>query len=421
MTLTLAHDFHMKRVPHQRDLRARQELLGQLGLEHDPFEYGVAENELAANDRYSTFYSYYVPAPLYPTPDVDALRELRQPRQAFIFGKIGSGKTTLRAVLESDLRTRSARHLVITYYLGDAQTERIPPEKHWNALARVWALDLFIQVVERFNPLNATPNAKQIESLREAVAIGGRPLQFLLRRILDYPVPRDPKGYGSYFPLVGRFAAQYVPDTTALRELLSQVRAHTITEVETRTGTDALEELYLAAKRWEFEEVVILVDGVDNLTQDPQEMVEMLKPLLVQLQVWQKKKMFAKFFLPIALRDRLSNFAARGLKQDYFAATIHWDEAALRGMLTQRFRAARSRLVSFDQLAEGAGGKNLTRKIIKESDGTPRATLRGASDLLSSGIFLQTQTRPADGFTNKHIAIARALPEPTRKIHQASG
>ena len=145
----------------------RQRFINQIGLFHDPFETPVAEQEVGR--VHDVFYSYYSPpASFYPQGEL-SLKNLRHPHHAFVFGNPGSGKSTLRLTLEADCRTVLDNTLTITNILGEDIENPPSFESHGVRLSRALAIDLTLSIIERFNPLDASPNKKQIRALQQQI------------------------------------------------------------------------------------------------------------------------------------------------------------------------------------------------------------------------------------------------------------
>ena len=74
--------------------KREQFLKSTLRLSHDPFAYAVAELEVLANDADPSFFSYFVDPPYESSTSL--LEALKEPTHSAVYGKVGSGKTTLR-------------------------------------------------------------------------------------------------------------------------------------------------------------------------------------------------------------------------------------------------------------------------------------------------------------------------------------
>jgi len=140
----------------------RGNFIKKIGLNHDPFETPVAEQELTrVQDR---FYSYFS-TPLMSSSQEGLLRRLRKPQSSFVFGEPGSGKSTLRLTLEADCRTVLDGTLAINHALGEDIKRPLSYEEHGARLARALTVDLTLAIIEQFSPLHP-PTSNQIESLK---------------------------------------------------------------------------------------------------------------------------------------------------------------------------------------------------------------------------------------------------------------
>jgi len=380
---------------------ARTTYLRTIGLALDPFATPVAEQELAlsayaligdetrpASDEQlsrPSFFAYYTPPSIKEGQTL--LQRLRQPLSAFIYGPPGAGKTALRLILEADIRSVPEHTLVVSYILSDDVRHALTPEQHWNRLRRALAIDLFVQIVEQFNPLSPPPTPQQIFVLRNQLALGGHALRRLVMRLLDDPEPKAFLGLGMLWPAIDRTAVRYVSRSESLIALIKQSLPKDWFPTSTPIGPLALQESFQAARLWGFERIFLLIDGLDTRQRTKAYMMESVNPLLEEIETWQVQSVFPKFFLPIELQSAVQGRLSRVGRDLHFSAIetkIRWDEASLQSILIERFRAARSRRLGFDDLAgPGLEGK-LDALILRAANGSPRRLLQIVSSLMDS-------------------------------------
>ena len=371
------------------DRAARQVYLDTIGLTRgDPFALPVNEQELeffppaAPSDaRQPSFFDLVIPPPLSGLPHMsvdESLKLLREPRTNLIYGVPGSGKTTLRWALDALLRQKPDRTLSVTYCSFPDQFEA---DNHWQAIAQELAVDLFVQIVEQIES-STRPTPDQIAALRTQIVVGG--LTRLIDRILSDPPPSSLWGLGDYWPSVNRSTVRRVSSSPALVELLQHSRPPHDYLLMPRTGREALIVGLEAAQLWGFDRVLVLVDGVDTPGHDQRSMQALIQPLIDALPDWEAHQMIFKFFLPRELQEpivpMLQRVASRLTSPPLESIIGPWDDASLRRLLAQRFRAGGSRRVSFEAGPELAG--RLDDLLIKSAQGLPRRLLQLASRLI---------------------------------------
>lgn len=367
----------------------RSALLTRMGFSHDPFSQSVAEIEITGLSGFANFFSYFTSPHLTPAPENSTLpQSLRESNHVLIFGRPGSGKTTLRFLLEADCRTVLDDTLVVTLYFGDDIPHHWTAQQYWQALAKNLATDLFLQVVEQFNPLSHTTTAKQVDALHQQFLVGGRPLRRLAERILADPSPNDARGIASYFPAIGKFPIRYIAPARELLDLIDSCRSTQSISSSVPDGWEAVQEGLDAAHQWGYERILVLVDGVDNRFRASKEMKGLIQPLLDKLPFWSAENVFFKYFLPVELERPLATLG-KDLLSGGFSATIEWSDDSLRELMVQRFRAAGSRYVSFDQVVDATLPYPLDDQIIRLAHGSPRELLRFASEFVN---YLATNT-----------------------------
>jgi hypothetical protein len=377
---------------------ARQKYLIRLGLTGDPFLLPNAEEEIAFSGHLlapltrtgpegvegafvvPSFFNYYTQP--FTAPDGKRLLQvLRQPGWAFVFGERGSGKTTLRLNLEAAIRRRPGHTLVVSYsFTRDIESS----ESYWNRLAQSLALDLFIQLVEEFNPLNpSTP--EQSASWRDILILGGPTLARLAQHFLEATKPSGSFGFGDLWAPVDRsdflrpalnYVERYQQLVDVLRSALADARG-----AQAPCGQAAVQAGLQLAQLWGYQHIFFLVDNFDAGERSIEAMLGLARPLLQMPAEWQPYKISGKFFLPLELKPHLPHSL---LPKPAFDVTIAWDEVGLRALVESRFRAAGARYRGFDDLAGLGLEGNLDQQLIEWAKRSPRRLLEIISRLLDA-------------------------------------
>lgn len=384
-----------------RSLTPRQAYLAQLGLDGDPFALPVAEQELA----FSAFsaaetaeraargtpvafsYAYFFPPPIYTPDQKPLIKALRAFQPAFIYGRPGDGKTTLRLILSAEARRTPDHTLIVTYPLDEDLAGPLTLEEHWQRLAGALAIDLFVQIVEQFNPLDPPPSLEKIHHLREVLRLGGAPVRRLAQRLLDEPETSAPLGFARLWPMVKRPAVRYVARPPALMDLLKRAMLMSAGLVSPPRERAAWLNGLMAARAWGFQRVFVLTDGVDARHRAVPEMLALVRPLLDQLAEWSTRQVAGKFFLPVELEGPVARYLAvhpTQLPVPAFSATMSWDDEALRGLLRRRFEAHGSRQLGFDDLAGPDLEGRLDEALLRSAERNPRRLLLTVSALLNA-------------------------------------
>lgn len=364
----------------------RGNFIKKIGLNHDPFETPVAEQELTrVQDR---FYSYFS-APLLSSSQEGLLRRLRKPQSSFVFGEPGSGKSTLRLTLEADCRTVLDGTLAINYALGEDIKRPLSHEEHGARLARALTVDLTLAIIEQFSPLHP-PTSNQIESLKRQVLTGGRQLQRLLRTLLEKMAlleesAMDPVwGISQVWKVIGKAPTKYVG---ASKELENVLRELILPNQRDNLSWDDFWYGISVAQEWGFKRFFILVDGVDARQRTPGAMLGLIAPLLDIIPSLEEKNIYPKMFLPVEIKHGVKDYLGahlKGLPFEMFFSIMEWDDIAMRRLLAQRFRAAMSGSgpyhAGLDSLA--TPNLNLDEKLINAAEGSPRRLLGIVSNLI---------------------------------------
>jgi hypothetical protein len=379
-------------------------LLETLGLSHDPFASPVAEQELhifgeqksaeahnADDTKEKThhkephFFSYYIDPkdPKFHKPILEALREARN---GLIFGRPGSGKTTLRYTLEAECRVVYDRTLVVTYELGDKIVQPPPAVEHWGRIAAELAVDLFIQVIEQLDTL-AEPTNGQKQQFQAQMSLVWSRLRRTIILMMENDYSQQPNGLATLWPRLNRPATHYIAQSPKIRELIEGCLPLEHPIPNPLFGAELLIAGVTAAKAWGFKQIFVLVDGVDGQEREVANMLSLIKPLLENLAQWQAQDLFFYFFLTEEMQEPIAEAYSEtlnNLSHPPISYTIKWDITLLLELLHQRLWAAGSRLPGFNALATVGLENKLEDYLVQAAQNSPRRLLRLVSALIDA-------------------------------------
>jgi hypothetical protein len=368
----------------------RKKFIQSLGLNHDPFQTPVAEQELRHVQE--TFYSYFSPP---PSTQGDLLSALRHPQHAFIFGQPGSGKSTLRLTLDADCRTVLNGTLAITYILGEDIKRSLSHDEHGKRLAKALVIDLTLAVIEKFNPRSPFPSDEKLQGLRSLLPAAGRQLNRFLKSLHDQLTQPDNGdmdpvwGLSKEWRILGKAPVKHIGKSAELRALIDNLLLPS-SEKET-VGWDTFWGGLNVAKRWGFSQFFVLVDGVDTREREQQEMMNLIIPVLQQLRTLDTKSVFIKFFLDESLgavTEKYLESIEKGLHKRVFFSIMNWDEISLQQLIIQRFRSATDKAPAYtglDSLSEP--GLRLDEALLRQANGSPRRLLEMISQLIDTHLI----------------------------------
>ncbi len=362
-------------------------LLKTLELSHDPFASPVAEQEINKGDKNQRpyFFSYFVDNSGCEKPIWQTLREQRN---GFIFGEPGLGKTTLRLILADEYRATDDRTLVVTYNLGDEISTPYTLDDHRKKITVELAIDFFIQIIERLDEMESFPTEKQISALQRQLSLiwHSTTIRYVIRHLMPRVTSSTPYGIASVWRFLNRPPVRYITPSNRIKRILQYCSDDAIEVIKPAATPQALmAEGLAAAKLWGFDRVAVLVDGVDAHFRSVQQMYNLIKPLLENISLWQRKHLFFYFFLPQELEPQLPpKKQNQTLTYPPFYYTIKWNSNTLAQLIKQRFKAAGSRLYGFNDIAAPEWNGQLEQKIITAANGSPSKLLEVASALIDA-------------------------------------
>lgn len=387
---TTAGESHSGRIrPANDSPYTREQFLKVLGLEFDPFQLPVSEQELAFTNRPQSIgdnrsLQYFVPPTQLSIGGDSLLQALRQTGLGLIYGEYGMGKTSLRLAVEARCRREPDGTLVTSYLFGPSARRGMSFAEHRRLLAKEMAIDAFVQILEQFQPGTTALTPGRVRAMASLITAGGPHLKRLATRIAYDPVLEDGDGLEVYWHFVKRFAVRHVDPHDKLRELLKQ--SLEVREAPGNTFTNDWNRCVDAVKSWGFDRIFVLVDGIDNRQSSPEQMLALLMPLLRKVPTLAEQSISLKLFLPLVLKESLDQFQSNQPEQfddiHVFGVVLGWNREALRRLWEARFRAGGSRRVGLDDLASKDFDQSLDELIFNAAQGSPRRLLQLINTLI---------------------------------------
>lgn len=366
-------------------ITSRVEYLRFMGLKWDPFATGVAEQELAfaAGVALDEKIHSQMPLTFFIPPTIDEkliLSLLQKPQPAVVFGVPGQGKTTLRLALTALSRRTQRKRLMVTF----AMPKKLDSEPSWEMfapqLSKQCAIDLFVQIVEHFNPILDKPKDAQIEALGRVLAFAGRPLARLIHGILAKPEMDGRLGLADRWHAVDRLPVRAVQRTPELLQLIEKI-ATQIKQASKHVPGD-WQQAVEVANMWGFNEIFVLIDGVDTWSRSRKEMGALVEPFLRQLPMWENGRIYGKFFLPTDLKENVLSLWPKEYKNQLIE--LQWNKEQLRQLLQVRLAAGGSRRVDLNGFVHPEWQADLTEMLIEVAQGSPRRLLKMTSALIDA-------------------------------------
>lgn len=360
--------------------------------------------------------------------------ELRAPGHAFVYGKPGAGKSTLRLALETHLRAFPDATLAVTYEPGRAVEEavaaalvaaeheaeknraladKVARDAHLRILTAALAVDLFIQIVEQFGYRQTPPTEKQNRALSSLIRTADPRLKQVIDRLIRGKDAADLWGFAWLWRRLDRPVVQPVVRTLPLRNWLMSLSEtldqHAHDPEEPLPAPAVWQRALDTARLWGFEHVYIMVDGLDTYWRRPSEMLTLFDPLLQLLPSLAAQNVSLKAFLPLELRSSVTRrLPACGVTPDQtHVIDLEWTDRRLQAVLLARYRAAGSRRLSLNDLVEPALHDNIDELLIEAAAGSPRRLLLILHELVETHITRQPVQRPITSDELKE-AIVRA-------------
>lgn len=388
----------------------RNDYLRSIGFILDPFALVEAEQEYAFGDEMrlnghvkssdvfleappSELFSplaYYVdPRERWQRPI--ALEQTLKEGHVLVYGERGMGKTTLRLAAEASVRGEARRTLFVTYRLGPDADRLATLAHHFELLLGALTIDLFIQIIEKFDVVGPLPDAEKTKRLAQLIAANSPQLSTVIDKLRDSNTAEPSRIWGyakewrSYDRPVVRPVNRSVALTTWLDELAAEVAAvawPTAGPVQHPPG-EQWRQAVATAHLWEFPVIFVAADGIDTRERDRERMLAMMRPLLAAAASLAMDKVYLKCFLPAELQKPIAVDLADG-GAAFTVIRLRWSEKHLRELLGERFRVAGSRRSGFNNLVEPALRDDFDGQLLRQAQGSPRRLLQLASRLIAT-------------------------------------
>lgn len=381
-------------------LDIRSHFLRAHGLGHDPFSTAVAEYELYA-DGLSHLFSYLIPLNTLYTADRSPAAGPSLLTNTVIYGGVGSGKTALRFQTEALNRIARNRTLVTSYVFDDTAPD-VSMAALIVQLAASLTTDLFIQLVEQFNPPLLPIEPAMVASV-SALLWESSSIQPAIRDRILAVSAGDGADLSVCWPLLRRPAVVSVPLSSGLRDLIRDCLAVS-PAVKANDQDDLLTRAMEVVKLWGYKHVVVLVDLGPNCNLTDDHTSARIQGLLQIIDRYRLSPLRFRLFMPSSfspwLRKGLTAFDGDGAFEERH---IFWTHTQLRAALAQRFRASGTRGEGLYTLADDQLAPMLDDIVIESAKGSPRRMIELVGALLNAHLMRGHTARPINRQTWRHL------------------
>jgi hypothetical protein len=325
------------------DLEAQIDLwvrTSDIGLTFDPFR----ERDAA----YDPHLSHYL-------VDSGAFADLLKSKPSFVFAPVGGGKTAFRVRLTHACRTGEGERPIFPIVLTTVDPLMPFLQDLLKSAASEFLLH-FLYVPQHFETLDHDTQQRIYNYV--AQNLGGDLANHLgqIASILN-KIEVD----GDWCALVESFdpaaCSLYIPpNLSEIRGFLRRLEQIAPSESEDRSLKWWFTELRMLTLRLGYQEIFVLIDGLDaylETQRDPERALELLKPFLDAALPWTKRNIYLKLFLPIELENPIRS-QHNLLTDSATFDTISWKADELRQVVAQRLRAAATQrrvITSLDALS----------------------------------------------------------------------
>jgi hypothetical protein len=397
-------------------------LQGTLKLNHDPFLNPTAEKEVQIKPEDSPFFSYFAETPYivnapYRKDDTLLLDKLKEPGTAVVYGEAGSGKTTLKYMLEWLCREIPERTLIVSYNLGKGEPLNPDINARWNKLAEAIAIDLFIQALEQFDTVRpdkdpafirafglywqqhiphfqrtidvrlaqyrldeARSKQKQADALKKQAARKRAPHTQATEPGVFVGVSGD---ISKWWWVWDRPGVRYTSLSPDMQLFLRDVLTVKDENAAKKSGRDAVIQGLELVNYLNYEQMFLVIDVVGATNEEDLD-IEALLDFLVQLDTLGFPVEY-KLFLPVAFETAVTRFfAAKGLTPPRFSAIIKWhNPEAFNKLISNRLQRASKWIRKLDTFMNPEVAAQFNN-IIEEDGRTPRQLLQTISHLIDA-------------------------------------
>jgi len=304
-----------------------------------------------------------------------------------VFAKPGGGKSALRTYAFNFYKDSRGVRFPLIYI---PQTYSNEPDLHFLNLQRSLASAVFMywsSYPDFFFGLSQT-HKRKIKSLLLDIPFG---LEFALQILSDARLMSEVE-YGLGAPAMSgiRFVGQ------AHRELASELRAVSAFSSPLPLE-DSFEILYEVIRA---KSIHIMIDGLDGFieTRTSQGVIDWIVPLLKIVDLWQKRNIYLKFFLPMDVPEAIS------LPQDFRVVELNWDDNLLGQVIRRRvFVASGGQFDSLDAISapEIRNVELILARQLAQNQKLPRQMILKCGRLLQSVVDSRQQE-----ITSEHLNMA---------------
>jgi hypothetical protein len=205
----------------------------------------------------------------------------------------------------------------------------------------------------------------------------------MVTRFVEEREAADGGDFGYLWSAVGRSALKIISRPGSLRALLRQVLEIVREQSEIQkheNETINMQSFINDTRILGFRRIFFMFDDLDD-----QNVADLLQNLIGRLNDWHNMEIYGKFFLhKDAESDVIQHLKLTKVNADkVMSVTIEpWNEHSLRLLLENRFRAAKSRRKSLNDLAESDLDDRLDQLVFDSAGGSPGRYLRNISALI---------------------------------------
>ncbi len=372
--------------PPTKSKEALQHWLNRVGLNFDPFfilnaaEDARLSDYLVGHQAFSAAWGSWI---------------------SFIFAAMGGGKTALRVRVAQScwVGQETNRPFAISYTPDLLQFGNTPPSlsRYLQALCQTGAEQLFFALAYRPHWLLRLNKAEK-KRVRQFI-------QWNLQEELDFYLDELQESQNP--AVLNQLDPTHPPlEAPPFDELRAFCRALHHTGPPTAPPLPAeqwhiLTELLLQVFR--FRAVFVLFDALDAILKtanNPQNIVDILSPLLPHLENWAAQGVFAKFFLPPETQDLLAK-QSLGLMKQATATALVWRPELLAEIIRRRiFVASQGSFGSLSAIAS-PGLRDIELQLAKQIPPLPREML-----VITRELLVQTAVGNADKISEDDVSNA---------------
>lgn len=363
-------------------MESATERLSALGFEFDPFKHLDSTKDVHLQE-------YLV------IPKAVEIAISDQP--VAIFAQPGGGKSALRIYTSNFYKGSRGVRFPVTYIPDNYS---IKNDFHFKGIKTSLARSTFMYLVS-YPDLFFTLNINYKRKLKKLL------LDIPLGLDFNLQVLRDSRLLSDLEQTLGTSAFSNLPrlDHTHL-QLASKLEVEAPSESLSLNDSFSLLNDVFGVKSFH-----LLIDGLDGFmeSQSPQALLTWIEPLLKTLEIWERKNIYFKFFLPIDISDAPTLTGLRILR----AASLNWDDHLLAEVIRRRvFVATAGAFDSLDAVsAPDVRNVELTlARQLKGNEKLPRHIILKCQNLLRKVAESQRiEILPGDLFSTRESSYVTSI------------